>query len=552
MKVTRWFLFTAMVLFVPTALLAQGTTQKESFQAPESYQERVKAAGNVLELTMKDAIRLALTNNLELEIENYNEDLNRQRVFGTKGFYDPILQFRVGWNSSERPSTSILDAGAKIPTTLFTRWTFNTTFDQNVVGGGALRATFNNDRSTTNSNYTFINPQFGSAFSLSFTQPLWRGFKQTQTERQLKILNLDTEISDSQFKQRVAEVIQQVESQYWELVFSIENYEARRRSLELAIVQYENNRKRVDIGVMAPIEITSSRAEVATREQEMIRSEVQIINAQNAFKRLLAPDPKDSIWNLSVLPLDQPMVREVQASMEEAIETALSHRPEVAQISLEGEKIDIDRKYYKKEGKPTVDLVLGLTSTGTAGQVLRSEAVDTNGDGVPDTIIDNVPQPNSPFFGNFWNSWGQSFGFDYLNYTAAVDVQIPIKNRANDAQLAQLAINERLLHSRLKNVQQGIIVEVRNAFEEIHTRRKGLEVAILARQLSQEQLDGETKRFEAGLSTNFEVLRYQRDLTDAQVSELRAKVDYELALAALQKATFTIVQDSDIVVARSN
>jgi HAE1 family hydrophobic/amphiphilic exporter-1 len=528
---------------------AQALQQAEP-EVPESYEARVRNSGAFLELSLRDAIRLALTNNLDLEIENYNEDLNRMRVFGTKGYYDPVLSFSLGWNSTKRPNTSVLDAGARVPTSIFKRWVFDTQFTQNVVGGGNFSATFNNDRFTTNSAYTYINPQYGSDLAFTFTQPLMRGFLQTQTERQLKIYNLDTKISDSQFKQRVSEIIQQVQNQYWELEFTIQNFEARRRSLELAIVQYKNNQKRVDIGVMAPIEITSSRAEVATREQDMIQSEVQIINAQNALKNLLAPDPKDSLWSLTLLPTEEPKMVDITVSLDDAIQTALNRRPELEQLTLQMEQSGVNREYYKSQGKPAVNLRFGLTSTGTSGTVLGSEAIDTTGDGVPDTIITGVPQPDNPFYGGFGNAFSQVGKFSYLNYVAAVDVEIPLRNRSVESQLAQVAITERQLQSRTKSAQQLIMVDVRNAYEQIATRKKGLESARVARQLTQEQLDGENKRFEAGLSTNFEVLRYQRDLADAQVQELRAMVDYQVALVALQKAMFTIIDQNDITTAR--
>ncbi len=133
-----------------------------------------------------------------------------------------------------------------------------------------------------------------------------------------------------------------------------------------------------------------------------------------------------------------------------------------------------------------------------------------------------------------------------------MDLQIPLRNRSNEADLSTALIRERQLSSTLKNQEQMIIVEVRNAYEGLATRRKSLEAATVASQLSMEQLDGETKRFEAGLSTNFEVLRFQRDLAQSQVSELRALVDYQLAVTALQKALFTIVEESDIVLAKGS
>jgi len=546
---SSWLWITWSCLF--SMGLAQTEPDKAIAETPKPYTEQVKAGGAFMELSLNEAMRLALINNLQLEIENYNEDLNRQRVFGTRGYYDPILKFSVGWNSSERPNTSILDAGARVPTSIFKNWAFDTSLTQNVVGGGALSLSFTNDRTTTNSSYTYINPQYGTLFGAQFTQPLLRGFRQTQTERQLKIYNLDTEISDSQFKQRVSEIIQQVQNQYWELAYAVANYEARRSSLELAIVQYRNNQKRVEIGVMAPIEITSSRAEVATREQELIQSEVQIITAQNALKGLLAPDPKASLWSLTLLPTEKPEVRDVGLSMQEAIDLALQNRPELEQIALQLQQSDIDREYYRNAGKPAVNLRVGLSSNGTSGTVLGTDTIDSNNDGIPDQVVP-VERPDSPFFGGIGNAWKQVFGYNYLNYLAAVDLEIPLRNRNNDALVAQNAINGRLLQSRVKNQQQLIIVDVRNAYEGIATRRKGLDAARVARELSEEQLAGENKRFEAGLSTNFEVLRYQRDLVDAKVRELRATVDYQIALTSLQKATFTIINDNDIVAARRN
>ncbi|MFZ0428406.1 MAG: TolC family protein, partial [Acidobacteriota bacterium] len=196
------------------------------------------------------------------------------------------------------------------------------------------------------------------------------------------------------------------------------------------------------------------------------------------------------------------------------------------------------------QGKPQVNLVLGLRSVGTSGTVY-----DTTG-GLGGGPVTRIPQPGSPFYGNVGNALGQAFGFNYLTYDAAFNVQIPLRNRSNEAQLAQNAINKRSLESQVKSQQQAIIVDVRNAYEGIATQRKALDAARLARQLAQEQLDGENKRFEAGLSTNFEVLRYQRDLVTAQVNELGAMVNYQQALTALQTAMFTIVNENDFVTAR--
>ncbi len=552
-------IFIAAVLLAGPAAAAQSGAEPaaqevvaKDLKTPEPYVERTKKQGAVLELSLKEAIRLALTNNLDIAIENYNEDLSRESIVKTRGYYDPFLTFSVGWRSADVPTTSSIAAG-NVPVRTFQGFTWDSAFNQNIKGGGALTVSWNNGRDTTNSQFATINPTFSSDFNVQFKQPLWRGFQKTSTERQIKLASLDRNISDSDFKRQVANVVQQVQSQYWELVYAVENYETQRQSMELAIIQYRDNTKRVQIGVMAPIEITSSEAEVARREQTLIQSEVQIIRAQNSLKSLLAPDPQASLWNLTLIPLDKPELKDVNVTLQQAIDQAIATRPELDAMRLRLEKIEVDRQFYKRDGKPRVDLTANFGSTSAAGRVFGSDFTDLNGNGVPDPgePVFQVPNPNDPRFGNFTTAWGQAFGFDFVQWSVAADITIPLRNRSNDADLAMNRLSERQLLSQVKNQQQGVIVEVRNAFETIETRRKSLAAARVALQLAEEQLAGENKRFEAGLSTNFQVLSYQRDLAISRSAELRAMIDYQLALIDLQKATFTIIEDSDISMARA-
>lgn len=536
---------------VPTVQPATAA-QTEDVKVPESYVARTKKAGAVLELTMKDAIRLALTNNLDIAIQDFNEDLNRQKVIQTKGFYDPILNFSIGYGSNESPNTRILDAGLGVDVSTSNSFQLNSNVQQNVPGGGQLALSFNNSRRASNDSFTFMNPNFGSNFGVDFRQPLWRGFRETSTEHSLKLVNLDSKISDSQFQDTVSRIVQQVQNQYWDLVFAIENHETGRQSMELAIVQHRNNQKRVEIGVMAPIEITKSRAAVAVREQEMIRSEVQIIEAQNGLKRMLAPDPKATIWGLNVLPADKPTERQIAITMDEAINRALERRPELEQVRLQMQRNDIDRKFAKNTSKPDFGLRAFMTSSGTAGNVMTRALVDTNGDGVPDSAEGPwVTVPNAPFYGNFGKSMTSAFKFNYVNYGFYLTVEMPLwRDRTNEASLAQIAINERRLNSQMKNEQQLVMVDVRNAYEGMQTQKKALDAARVSRQLAEEQLAGENKRFEAGLSTNFEVLQYQNDLSDARVREIQALINVEKAVTALQRSMYTIIDDQDIVLAK--
>ncbi len=515
---------------------------EEEFAESLPYVDQVRRQGGFLELGIKDAVRRALSNNLEIAIEDYNEGITRELITSTKGFYDPEFSFGARWGSSELPAISILDAGRGITSSSSNSLSLTTSLSQQVPGGGAFELQFDNSRRSSNSLFSTINPNYWSTSDFSFTQPLWRGFLKTQTERQLKLHNLDRRINDGQFKERVTGIIQQVQEQYWELVSAINDHETRRQSRELAILQHRNNKKRVDIGILAPIEVSRSRTEVSTREKTVIQSEVQIIIYQNALKRLLAPDPSASTWSLTLIPTDRPEVRDVEMRLKDAIQNAFASRPELERIRVELEKNQVNYDFYKKEGKPRVNLRANIGSRGTAGQTFRN--VDFFGASTREA------DPDHPFSGNLGNSISQAFGFDFIDYGVSVEVTIPLRNRVNEGELARTAIAERQLRSRLKSQQMLIVEEVRNAFESITTQKKQLEVARMALKLSGEQLDLETRRFEAGLSNNFELLTYQRDLAEAQVQELRAQIDYQLAVMHLRKAMNTIVSDSDIVLAR--
>lgn len=521
-----------------------------SLQPSDTFIEGVKKKQATQDITLRDAIKMALQNNLEIAIEDFNEDIYEERLLGVRGYYDPQLRFTFGSNFNTSPTGSVLDAGRGVRTSERDTYFWNATMTQNVIGGGYYQAQLNSNRSNTNSAFSLLNPQYGSSMSFQFIQPLWRDYKKSLADRQLQLTNLDSKISDLQFESKVADIVRQVTDQYWQLVFAINNQEIQRQSMELAKIQYDNNRKRVEIGTLAPIEITSARAQVAAREQLAIAAEEQINTAHNNLRRMLSNDPKSPIWQVFLVPTDQPTFRDVKYDLEASIQQAIERRPEIQQYKLQVERNDVNYRFTRNEGKPRFDLGATLTSQGISGQAFKDDFIDTNGDGVPDTR-GAVPDPSNPFFGGVGNLYKQIFGFDFRSYAVFATVQVPIFNRANEALLGEIKLSERQLRSRMKNLEQAVMVEVRNAYESIETNKKRVDTARIARELAQEQLDGETKRFRAGLSTNFQVLQYQRDLSNAQLEEMAALIDYQRAITALQRATYQIIDAAELSIARS-
>jgi outer membrane protein TolC len=247
------------------------------------------------------------------------------------------------------------------------------------------------------------------------------------------------------------------------------------------------------------------------------------------------------------VPIDRPQVHAPPATLDEAMQMALSRRPELDSIELQGQQQEVERHFASWETMPRLNVSGDVTAVGRSGQTF-TQLFDAAGGIVP---TGRALDPNNALFGGYQEAWGQVFGYSFPNWRLRLEVQMPIFNRSSRARLAQVDVTRRQLETRKKAQQQSIMVEVANAYETVLLQRKVLDVARLSRELSEEQVSGETSRFDAGFTTNFEVLRYQRDLSEARVRELRAMIDYQIAVAALQKAAGVSLDANDLALARS-
>jgi outer membrane protein TolC len=503
------------------------------------------ALGSPRELTLRAAIELALRENLQIRIQRQDLDTADLRVLGARGAYDPKLGFTIGSASATTPATSILQGGVSGAETATTR-TFGPTLAQLLPTGGTVNASLTSARASTNNPFSVIDPVYSSGLTIGFDQPLLRGLFGNSVRHQLTVLNLDSRITDTQFRQAVADIVQRVQEQYWNLLYAQEAHKAQQESRDLAVTQRDQISQKVQAGLLTPVALTSASAEVAIRDQEVLQAEVGIVAAQNALKRLLAGDPHASIWGERLVPVDRPDVREPALSLDDAMKSALERRPEMEQVTLKVEQEGENRRFAQWETKPAVNLTGSLSSLGNAGQTFVPIFDPANGI----TPVGRVLDPTNPDFGGSRQSFSQVFGFAYPNWNVTLSVDVPIFNRTARAQVAQADVGLRQLDLQKRDTEQSIMVEVSNAYETVQLQRRVFDVARVARELSQEQVSGETARFEAGFTTNFEVLRYQRDLGDARVRELRALLDYQIAVAALQKAVGANLDDADIEIAR--
>jgi outer membrane protein len=478
----------------------------------------------VLELSLEEAVKRAMDNNLDIRVESYNPLSSAEEVRSAEGYYDPLLSAYLDKNSQTTPQSSAFSGGDKVDTDGAT-WNFG--LGQAVPTGGSYSLVFNNDKSDTTSVFSTFNPSYGSNLTLTARQPLLQNLRLDAPRRQVLVAKKNREITDVQFRQSVVNVLAITKAQYYELIFAIDNLEAARKSLALAQKLLDENQIKVRVGTMAPLDVVQAQSEVASREEGVIVAENDLREAEDTLKRSIFPGNEPSMWDLRILPTDRPTADAYVVNVEEATRKALEGRTDMQVARKNLERSDIDIKYTKSQLLPQVDLVGAYGGTGIGGtQLIR--------DGFGGPIIDTIP-------GGYGDATSQVFGRDFPNWRIGFELSYAIPNRSAKAQAAQARLAREQALVSLQRLEMNVVSEVRTAARAVETNQKRVESSRAARVLQEQRLDAEEKKFAAGMSTNFFVTQAQRDLAVAEVNEVRALADYRRSLV-----TFERVQESGL------
>jgi HAE1 family hydrophobic/amphiphilic exporter-1 len=485
-------------------------------------------------MTLQEAVAMALQNNLDIEIARQSVQVAQHGLFAARGVYDPVSGTTLNFSNRTNPVTSIIQGGQESVSTRTLTYNFFT--DKLIERSGAsIGVEFNNNRLTSSSTFTTINPQYNPTLTFSITQPLMRNFKIDSNRRQIQLLKRSLDLSDSQFRQRVIDIISSVQRAYWDLVFARRNEVIARDAVEVTRVQLQNNQKQVEAGTMAPIELRSTEAALEARKETVILAMQSITTAENALKALLIKDPNDQVWYSEVVPSDEPQFGQPTFSLEEASRLALKNRPELEQLRLQVQQNQIDQQFYKNQLKPQVDLIGLYSATGSAGTA-RTQAP---GSPFPTSRVPERLQ------GGYFQALRNLASLDFPVYQVGVTISFPWRNRTAEANLGRSLAESRQLDARQRQLVQLVQIDVRNALQNVEAARQRFEAARAGRIAARAQFDGELEKFRAGLSTNFFVLERQNELATARGSEVRALTDYNKALADLQRVTgMTLVSNN--------
>ncbi len=489
--------------------------------------------GPVRRMSIDDAVATAIEQNLDLQVQRYNPQLQDLSTDQFKAAYTPNFVSTVSTSDSTQPSTNILSGGTARGIT-----TGQSLFNFGVAslthwGGGSYDVRWNNGRNTTNNQFSTFNPQLNSSLSATYTQPLLRNFKIDGTRQQLLVSQKNKEISDVQLQQSVSVTVRNVRNAYYDLTYALGNLAVQRQSLDLAQQSLKDNRARVEIGTMAPLDIVQAEAEVATREESVILAEAAIDRAQDTLRALVFNPGSADFWSARIEPTEAVTFQPATVDIEGAVKNALGQRTDVVNARKNLEINDVNIRYFRNQSLPDVTASVNYNARATGGlQVSRARDPIT---GLPTgDIISSVEQ-------SYFNTLGKTFAGDFPGWTLQVDLAYPIGKSTQEAQLARARLQNTQAERQIQSLELQVATQVREYGRQVQTNAKRVDATRSSRVLAERRLEAEEKKYQAGMTSSFFVLQAQRDLNIARNSELLALIEY-----AKSVVNYTAVQQAPL------
>ncbi|MGH9846147.1 MAG: TolC family protein [Blastocatellia bacterium] len=581
----------ALICALPAAAQDQTTQQNATAQPvvrPIPPRSVGLDPGKVVRWTLRDAIFAALENNADIELERSNVRQAQYDVIAAQGAYDPQSTHGFQYTSTNQPNTRPF-SGTESSALTSKNLTFNFGHGGLVQRtGGEYLVSFNNFRRS--SNFSLFTADYNPSLGFQFTQPLWRNFRTDQNRNRILINKQRLDLSDVVFRQRAIEIISRVQAAYWDLALAIRNEEIARDAVKLAETQLNNNKRQVEVGTLAPIDVVSAATQVESRRQQVFQAINSVAQAENAIKALTVNGPSDELWNTRVEPVEKFDVQPLSVQLPDALKLAIDNRPELKQFALQKKINNLDVDLFKNQAKPRVDLVFNYNTFGVGGNpgpnsFIQRTTTNCQAGGLVGPLPTNtgnlcaevlVPVRNSngettgyrlstdprffafnsttvttpsvadDFIGGYGTGLKNLFSNDFRQWSVGLNITVPWRNRTAKANLARAREEEKKIDLRTRQQMQTIEVEVRNAVQEVETAKLRIEASAAAKDYAAKQLEGEEKKFAAGLSTTFFILQRQNELSQARFDELRALADYNKSVANLQRVLSTTLSSNSV------
>jgi outer membrane protein len=524
------------VFVVALALAAPAAAQNPPTPAPVPpiavTSVTAQAQGTAVDLKLDEAVARALERNLDIAVERLNPQTFDFSIAALEATYRPSLTSALGYRDQTTFSRSQTAGGDVLTTETATA---NAGVAQNVRwGGGAYSLTFGNTRVAQSDLFATRNPALNANLNAVYVQPILRGFKTDTTRTQLRVTAINQEISEIQLDTTVNNTLANVRNAYWDLLFAIQAARVAQSSLELAEKLIADNKARVEIGTMAPIDVVQSEAEAATRRQTLATAEATLLTAELALKRLIVSGTSDPLWAARINPVDRPSFSPEPIDLQAAITRAIADRTDIAQARKTLESNDVTLRGLVDQTLPALDLTAGYGLAGVGGTVFERG-------GLGGAVTRVIP-------GGYNDALRTLTNLDAPTWNFQVNLSYPLGTSAAEAGVARARLQIQQTQAQLKALELQVATEVTTTALNVQSNQKRIDAATAARELAQKRLEAENSKFEVGMSTNFLVVQAQRDLADAQITELRALLDYQKSRVDFERVQRTALTRAGISV----
>ena len=472
-------------------------------------------------LSIDEAVKLGLEQNLGIQIQRIDPQIQDIGVAQARSFWAPQLNTAFSRQSqSTAPRNQFAGAATSVDNGLFAS---NVGLQQTLPWGAAYSANWNNSRFTTNTVGNKFNPELDSRLNVQFTQPLLRNFSIDQIRQQVLNSKKVRELSDIQLDAVIMMTTRGVKNAYWDLAYSIDNLKTQQESLRLAEQSLVDNRKRVEIGTLAPIDIVQAQAEVASNEERVILAEAAIKRAQDNLRALILDPGAPDFWTTTFQPTDSAPFQDQVVDTDTAVRNALDKRSDLRAAKNSIERSDVDIRYLKNQILPDVNANVTYIATGVGG--VQFSPVDfqdiTTGQSLNRSILAQR---------GYGSVVGDVFQGAYPDWTVGVSISYPLGTNTAHTNLARARLQYQQAQTQLKNLEMQVATQVREAARQVQTNQKRVLSAKASRELQEKKLEAEEKKLAAGMSQSFFVFQAQRDLSLARTQEIQAIADYNKSL----------------------
>ncbi|HMD41298.1 MAG TPA: TolC family protein [Candidatus Acidoferrum sp.] len=551
-----------------------------------------------LELSLQDAVELALENSMDIVVERYAPWMADTSILKAKAggagqstsgallgsstanlpflSFDPNLTGTLLLSDDKTPVNNPLisgtgtgnGSGATLNHLETHQAEYNAQFTQGFETGTNTFISWDNTRSSSTSAANFLNPSVQSSLNIGFSQPLLSGFGLSINRRNILIAKNNRRIADWAFAQQAITTITNTITAYWELVYARANVKIEEQAVTVSGKLFSDNKKQLDAGTMSPLDVVTAESELATDRQNLIVAQTVKLQDEQILKNVISKDPLASnIVSVEIITTEQPeRVPEIEnPSFEDSMKEAFAKRPELQQQVYNLKNADIDIQATRNALLPALTISGQLSSVGLAGNSSITGAPEYLASGTPivdangNPILINgttpiyepivVPTVTGTHQQGFTTAQNQVFHNRFPDYVGQLTLNLPLRNRSAQADSARAILNQREEQAIIQQLKNAAILDVRNTYIALTQGRAQVEAASKARELEQIAFDDEQKKYRLGASTVYNVILMQRDLITAQGTELRALANLEEAKANYERALGRTLEVNHVTVA---